>query len=422
MRFVALLLAVLFVAISLAIGLREDNGYVLMSWGDTTVEMSLAMLVLLTGLVFTGAWLVIRLLVGIWRLPAGLAALRRRMRLKRARESLTRGLIEMSEGRWRDSEKSLTRHARHSDTPLPHYLMAARAAQMQGAHERRDNHLRLAYETTPAATVAVLLTQAELQLAHKQLERALATLTRLRELAPNHAFVLRLLAQLYETREDWHALHALLPEVRKRDAFEAPGLEAVTTNVYRVMLADAAARKDAARAETLWNELPRPLRQIPDLVFHYAEALRSDGRDDDAETLLRGVLRQRWDDRLALQYGLLRTKDASRQLGRAEAWLRERGDTPVLLLTCGRLCMRGSLWGKARSYLESSIASGPRPDTWHELARLLQHTGEPDRAAECTDKGLLLALGAGTGLDRLPPARSPVQPRSDTTRPKKQKT
>lgn len=419
MRFVALLLAFLFIAISLAIGLREDNGYVLMSWGETTVEMSLAMLVLLTGLVFTGIWFVVRILVGVWRLPARLAALRRRMRLKRARESLTRGLIEMSEGRWRESEKSLTRHARHSETPLPHYLMAARAAQMQGAHERRDNHLRLAYETTPAATVAVLLTQAELQLAHKQLERALATLTRLRELAPNHAFVLRLLAQLHETREDWDAVHELLPEVRKRDALEPSALEAMTTNVYRVLLADAAMRKDSDRAEALWGELPRPLRQVPDLVFNHAEALRAGGRDDDAEALLRGVLRQRWDDRLALQYGLLKTTDPSRQLGRAEAWLRERGDTPVLLLTCGRLCMRNSLWGKARSYLESSIANGPRPDTWHELARLLQHTGEPDRSAECTSKGLLLALGGGSGLDGLPPARSPVQPRSDTTRPRK---
>lgn len=419
MRFVALLLALLLLAISLAIGLREDNGYALLSWGDTTVEMSMAMLVLLTGLAFTALWLIVRILVAVWRLPARLRELRKRMRLRRARESLTRGLIEMAEGRWRDSEKSLIRHARHSETPLPHYLMAARAAQMQGAHERRDNHLRLAYETTPAATVAVLLTQAELQLAHKQFERALATLSRLRELAPNHATVLRLLGELYEARGEWESLHALLPELRKRDALDAAGLERLIAVVYRALLADAAARKDTARAESLWSELPRGSRQVPDLALHYADALRSGGRDDDAETLLRGVLRQHWDERLVLQYGLLKTGDASRQLGRAEAWLRERGDTPLLLLTCGRLCMRASLWGKARSYIESSIAAGARPDAWHELSKLLQHTGETERAAECTRKGLLLALGAGAGIEQLPPARPPVQPRSDNTRPRK---
>src|SRR5690606_6890583 len=135
-------------------------------------------------------------------------------------------------------------------------------------------------------------------------------------------------------------------------------------------------------------------------------------RDEDAESLIRGVLRQNWDDELVLQYGLLRTPDPSRQLGRAEAWLREHGDTPILLLTCGRLCMRNSLWGKARSYLESSVALGPRVDAWYELAKLMQHTGEPDRAIEYTRKGLMLTLGDRVGVEGLPIARPAVQPRS----------
>lgn len=419
MRLVALLLAVLFVTIAVAVGLREDNGYVLIAWGDTTVEMSAAMLVIVTVLLFTLLWLSVRLLVAIWTLPARLAALRRRLRLRKAQQSLTRGLIEMSEGRWRDSERSLLRYARHSETPLPHYLMAARAAQAQGAHERRDNHLRLAYETTPAATVAVLLTQAELQLAHGQHERALATLTRLRELAPNHAFVLRLLARLYEARAEWETLHGLLPELRRHDAFDEQELESLVTRIYRVRLRVAADRRDVAQAEALWDELPRAVRTQPDLVRPYAEALDAAGRGDDAESLLRGVLRQRWDDRLGLLYGQVKTSDPARQLGRAEAWLRERGDTPVTLLTCGRLCMRAGLWGKARSYLESSLAVGPRADTWHELSKLLHHTGEHERAGECTRKGLLLALGSPAGLEKLPPVRAGVQPRSDPTRPRK---
>lgn len=419
MRLVALLLAVLFVAIAVAAGLRGDNGYVLIAWGQTTVEMSAAMLIIVTVLLFTLLWLTIRLLISVWTLPSRLAALRRRLRLRKAQQSLTRGLIEMSEGRWRDSERSLLRYARHSETPLPHYLMAARAAQFQGAHERRDNHLRLAYETTPAATVAVLITQADLQLQHGQYERALATLNRLRELAPNHAFVLRLLARLHEARGEWETLHTLLPELRRQDAFEDDELNALVTRIYRVRLRVAADRRDLTQAEALWEELPRALRTQPDLVAPYAEVLDTGGRGDDAETLLRSVLRTRWDDRLGLLYGQVKTGDPGRQLGRAEAWLRERGDTPVTLLTCGRLSMRAGLWGKARSYLESSLAVGPRADTWNELSKLLHHTGEHDRAAEATRKGLQLAIGNPAGLEKLPPLRSGVQPRSDTTRPRK---
>ncbi len=417
MRYAIALLAVLFIAIAVAVGLRTDNGYALLAWGDTTVEMSLAMLALLTVVLFAVTWALLRIVVGTWRLPSRLRAMRRRQRLRKAQLSLTRGLIELAEGRWRDGERSLLRYARHSPTPLPHYLVAARAAQLQGEPDRRDNHLKLAYETTPAATIAVLLTQAELQLTDAQYERALATLNRLRELAPNHAFALRLLATLHERRGEWDALHALLPDLKRHDAFADAELDALVTRIYRVRLMAAADRGDAEQASVLWEELPRALRQAPLLVSPYASTLNASGRGDDAEVLLRSVLRQHWDDGLVLQYGQLRTTDPSKQLARAEAWLRERGDTPALLLTCGRLCMRSGLWGKARSYLESSIASGPRADTWHELAKLLQHTGEPDAATESTKRGLLLALGADTGVEKLPPAR-----RSDnttTTRPRR---
>ena len=412
MRFALILFVVLFLGMALAIGLREDNGYVLMAWGDTSVEMSMAMLILVMGSLFIALWLSFRLLIGIWRLPARLKEMRRRMRLHKARASLTRGLIEMAEGRWKESERSLTRYARYSDTPLPHYLMAARAAQAQHAADRRDTHLRLAYETTPAATIAVLITQAELQLADGQFERALATLSRLRELSPTHAFALRLLATLHETRGEWETLHGLIPDLRRHDALEGEELDALVARVHARLLRSAADCKDTAQAETLWSELPRGLRHRPELVNPYTECLRLAERDNDAESLLRGVLRQHWDDDLVLQYGLLRASEPGRQLGRAEAWLREHGDTPVLLLTCGRLCMRNSLWGKARSYLESSIALAQRADTWHELAKLMQHTGESERAAEYTRRGLLTVLGKDTGIEGLPVARPQVQPRS----------
>src|SRR5690606_23028753 len=100
-----------------------------------------------------------------WNLPARLRARLARRRQVRARRALTRGLIEISEGRWKEGERRLVRNARDSEVPLINYLMAARAAQLLSADERRDAHLKAAYESTPQATVAVLLTQAELQIA-----------------------------------------------------------------------------------------------------------------------------------------------------------------------------------------------------------------------------------------------------------------
>ena len=49
----------------------------------------------------------------------------------RSRRSSIRGLIDLAEGRWSDSERNLMRHAANSKVPLITYIAAARAAQMQ---------------------------------------------------------------------------------------------------------------------------------------------------------------------------------------------------------------------------------------------------------------------------------------------------
>ena len=56
-----------------------------------------------------------------------------------------------------------------------------------------------------------------------------------------------------------------------------------------------------------------------------------------------------------------------------------------------RQAMRNELWGKARSYLESSIAIRADPEAYHIYGRLLEQLGEREDAAEAFRSGLLLA-------------------------------
>ena len=208
----------LFVLAGAAIGvvLSRDTGYVLLSFGNYTVEMSLALLLLLIALLFGLLYFAIRLMARTLRLPQDVSNWKQRRGSSLAQQAMTRGLLEMSEGNWRSAEKRLVRFADRSETPLLNYLAAARAAQLQGAHDRRDGYIRLAHDAMPSADVAVSLTQAELQLADHQLEQALATLKHLRSVAPRHDYVLRLLRRLYEQLGDWEHLRELLPELRRR--------------------------------------------------------------------------------------------------------------------------------------------------------------------------------------------------------------
>jgi len=136
MKYAFYLLLALLAAVIIADALQVDSGYVLLSWRGTSVEMSLGTLVVLILVVFFGLYLLTTLVVRLWAFPRRIREAMERRREARSRRSAIRGLIDLAEGRWADSERNLMRHAVDSRVPLITYIAAARAAQMQGAHER----------------------------------------------------------------------------------------------------------------------------------------------------------------------------------------------------------------------------------------------------------------------------------------------
>ena len=90
-----------------------------------------------------------------------------------------RGVFELAEGNWPTAEITITRSARDNVQPAVNYLIAARAADLQGAHERRAGWLRMAREAAPDEIAPVLVTQAEMQLKNGQFEAARETLQEL---------------------------------------------------------------------------------------------------------------------------------------------------------------------------------------------------------------------------------------------------
>lgn len=401
MRLIILALLALLVSASAATYLYQENGYVLIAWGPWTLESSVPVFVLLVIAVIAIGILTLRLGAGIIRLPRQWSTRRRERRRAQARRHLTQGLIELNEGRWSHAERTLLRDAEHSDTPLLHYLSAARAAQLQGEDQRRDRYLKRAYECTPDALTAVLMTQAELQLAHGQYEQALKTLQNMAGQNPDNLLRLRLLRRCHEALRQWHELKALLPRLRDHKALPEAELAQLSLKVYGELLFEAARQQDLAQLRSQWREIPRSFRQNPTLVGDYVKCLQELGETEEAASLIEDQLKQRWSEDLALTYGRLEVADPQRRLAKVQQWLGDYGQQPVLLLTAARLNLQSRIWGTARQYLENSIHMGPRPDTYHELARLLSQLGEHDKAKEAYAAGLELAL-----KHHLPPAAS----------------
>ena len=381
MKIGIIVLVVLFVTVLASQFLLADKGYVAIHFYGYVVEMSVPALLLIVAALFIAIWAVRK----IWMAPRRLGETYGRHRAARSGKKLTRGMIEVAEGNLARGEKLLARAASTSDSPLFNYLQAARAAHLQGKDERRDEWLRMAYQETPEAANAVLLTQCEFQLDRGQYEQALATLRRLDEETKNHSQALALMGRLYYRLEDWDGLADLLPRLRKNAQVRPDWLDTWTERVHREALDKAG---DAAALDAAKQAIPKKLKGTVSLLEAYYEGLLRLGMHDRAEKELAAALRSNWQAPLVRLYGLVEATDVSKQLKKAEGWLKNRDEDVDLLLTAARLCLRNELWGKARSYLETVIALRPTPEAYQEYGTLLTQMGEADAAADAYREGL----------------------------------
>jgi HemY protein len=389
--------AALIVGALLAHFLLADPGYVALRFAGYLIELSAVTFVL--GLV--GAYFLIRLLVKalnarrLWRE----GQIQRRQ--DRARRSLARGLVEMSAGEWAASEDTLTRTVRDSEFPAAHYLVAARAAELQGATQRRDDWLTKALDVAGDQRVAAVIMQAEMHLKHKQLQAALTTLDQLEASGEQNSRGLLLLARIYRQLGDWQKLRALEPRLRSARGIDTSVADEAVAQIYldRLKAAGTAANADELRAA--WKEVPKSLVQRPEIVVAYARAAMACEEDDAAEAELRRLLDKQWDEAAVLAFGDLDPEEPLITLERAEQWLPARSEDAALLLTCARLSLRAELYGKARSYLETSLAIRPRLDAYHLLAVLMEQLGERERALKALNDALIHALGRKPTLPKI---------------------
>lgn len=389
-------LIVIIIALTFGAGLMWaadfQPGFVLLQYGSWSLETSLVIFAVVFTMLVVATYLVLRSLMLVKQTPRKLAAWQLSRQHHSAGRALTRGLILLEEGRWANAERLLVRHAGNSETPLLHYLAAARAAQKQHASDRRDNYLRLAHETTSGADVAVGVVQAELQLAAGQQEQALATLQHLRELAPKHPHVLQLLQQLYTDMNQWQSVQEVLPDLRKRNVLAAPAVAVLSTNATVGQLQAALSRRDWDAMGVVWQQTPAKIQRSEPMLQVYVSGLRQQNKTEQAIALIEGFLRKQWSDSLIYQYGLIIPEDSIPQLVKAEKWLPTRKDNPWLLLTLGRLAKANKMWTQAEEYLQASIRHGGRGETYQALAEVLAAEDKDQQAAEAYQQGLSLML------------------------------
>ncbi len=368
------------------------GGWVAIRIGRHEIELSLTSLLLFWIVGYILLLAAFGLLEFVLRLPGRITQAPGAIAARRGGTQLIRGMIEMSEGHWMRGEHRLVRFASRSPAPLLNYLLAARAAQLQRADDRRDRYLQKAYASTPQAELAILLTQAELQIAHHQLEQALATLKKLVDLHPEHRQSMRLLARTYAALSDWEALSQLWPRLKRLHCFSDDELRSLerTLGVGRLRLAAGTGSREML-VET-FHGFRKSLRERPEVIVALIQELRRVGADRAAAEELAEVLPTAWSERWVIEFGHLANDLAPDLLDRAETWSEKHPDSAGLNYVFGLLYRRRGQHGKARAHFERSLALRPEPETTLALSEFLQELGDREGAGERAQIGLRLLL------------------------------
>lgn len=388
MKFLVWLL-VLFAA-AVVLGMAAHNpGYVLMVYPPYRMEMSLTLFVLGLVLLFVAAYLAVRLVVALLRLPSQVRTFREERAQSKSRAAMMEALTAFFEGRYATAEKAAVRAMEMGDTSALNHIIAARSAHELREFSKRDAYLSSAEGKTVGEDTMRLMAKTEFMLDQKQPQSALSSLREMSEASHHkHVGALQLELKAQQLARNWDAVLSVLTQLEKRSAIDATAATQLRQQAWLEKL--TAQTQDLASLQGLWKSMPVEFKRRTRIA---AVAARSFIRLKDcrnARQALADSLNAQWDSELVTLYGDCQGGNLVGQIEDAEKWLTQHPDDAGLLLALGKLCLHQSLWGKAQSYLDASNSLAPSRAAYTALAQLADKLGQHELAARHYQKAAQL--------------------------------
>ncbi|USD65359.1 heme biosynthesis HemY N-terminal domain-containing protein [Vibrio sp. SCSIO 43136] len=386
---IRLILLFVFLGAGLYVGTQfsGQQGYVLISIAERTIEMSVTTLVVLVVALLAilfGLEFIVKKILRASNATISWFSLRK---LKRARRETNEGMILLMEGDWQSAEKKVTRLAKHHDTPLLCYLAAAEAAQGLGDTAKRDHYLTLASEQEDS-DLAVILTRAKQQVADGAYQDALTTIGELH--GRYNPIALKLQYQCYQALNQWSSLLELLPQVKKAKLINAEQQEQMTRAAHLGSLASVAEQQGSDGLMKAWEKLPRKLKQDRELILELVKQLVGRKADSQAYIILRDSLKKTPHDDLYAAIAQLDLPDIHPAVVLLQAALQRDGRNATVHSTLAQLLIRQENWGDAQQHLEQALKVRPLVIDYANLALVLEKQQQTQAANDVSRQALAL--------------------------------
>jgi HemY protein len=371
-------------AVAIVLAGRYGSGYVVFVIPPWRFEISVMLFLILLFVSFGLAYVFMRLATVALRLPRALKTKRNERGRAKSRTMLYGSMKALFSGQFAEAEK-LARSAMSADYAHEGTRDLAAAVAAWAAHEGGNLDAAVPYLDRirdGKATEMRDASKAYMLLAEGRAKEALPLLKGLAEVAPKNAGVLKMKVEAEMAEKAWDDVLASLGPLTRSGLMPEAAAQQIRLNAELNLLNSKPANPDVILST--WKSLSRESRYDVSIAKSVAKRLNSLGCGDDAKMVIEDTLDSRgaegWDSALAAIYADCKAENILAQIERAERWLREHARDPVLLATLGKLCMRQSLWGKAQSYLEASVALKPTLDAHMTLARLMEQIGKRDEA------------------------------------------
>lgn len=372
MRSLFWLLILAALAVGLAVVGRYNEGYVLLVTPPWRAEVSLNFFVVGLTAFFFVLYFLVRLTRHTLSLPGAVAEFRQRQRFNKAISAHFEAARLLQEGRYGHALRSIEKSWADHPAPGAAALLAWRAA-----HNLRDTEREALWAERVEALdakgfkTARLMMEAEFALNERRFDDAHNTLQILAMNGGRHIAALRLGLRAERGLGNWTEVARLVRQLEKYKALTPDQALPLRSSALREAL--RALRGNKAGLLAYWQSLDAVERTEPLLARDTARALIAANASDEAQQVIEEAIQTispEWDEGLVLVYSQCVGGDVVGRIAQAEKWLAQHPRDSALLLTLGRLCRQQQLWGKAQSYLESSLAIVPQRATHIELAQL----------------------------------------------------
>ena len=390
MKYLAWILGLFAVAAALTTA-SHIPAYVLLVYPPYRIELSLMLFAALLLLTFVSGYGLVRLVLGVLRMPAYV----RKYRLDRARAK-TRKLLDQElgaffEGRFADSEKAATRAMELGDTSTLHPIIAARSAHELREYKKRDAYLSAAAGKTIGDTSMRLMTTGKFLLDQRDPQGALGALQELRDKGvKGHLGALTLELKAHQQAGNWDEALNVLYQLEKR-----AGIDAALASQLRqqAWMGKIRQQTDLKGLTTCLKNMPADFKRRGKIAATAARALNQHGGGSIAQQLLTDSLDAQWSSELVALYGDCVSGDVVAQIEQAEKWLAQHSQDAGLLLALGKLCLHQKLWGKAQNYLDASNSIAPSHAAYTALGQLAERLGKSAEAFRYRQQAMALVTG-----------------------------